>query len=280
MTTTLTRPTPEAEAEAPATAERVSRARPAGFWRDVRSVAGRAVRSLPREPEFLLPALLIPTFFYAVNIGALQDVAEQQPGLDFIAFQLPVAIIFAVTGLSRATMLALDIQGGYFEKLLVTPTKRSALLLGLMVADIVLVLSLSTLVVGMGYLVGVRFATGLPGILAFLALSTAWGLAFTGFPYAAALRTGNPAAVNTAFLLFFPFAFLTSALLPVESLTGWMQTVAVWNPVTYLLDGMRSLVLEGWVATSLLKAMAAVLGVGALSFTLAMGGLRKRVARG
>ena len=280
MTATLTPADTTPDASGPAPAEPPTVARPAGFWRDVRSVAGRAVRSLPREPEFLLPALLIPAFFYAVNIGALQDVAEQQPGLDFKAFQLPVAIIFAVTGLSRATMLALDIQGGYFEKLLITPTRRSALLLGLMVADVVLVLSLSSLVVAMGHLVGVRFATGITGVLAFLLLSTAWGLAFTGFPYAAALRTGNPAAVNTAFLLFFPFAFLTSALLPVESLTGWMQTVAVWNPVTYLLDGMRSLVLEGWVAADLMKAVAAVVGVGALSFTLAMGGLRKRVARG
>lgn len=280
MTATLTPADTTPDASGPAPADPPTVARPAGFWRDVRSVAGRAVRSLPREPEFLLPALLIPAFFYAVNIGALQDVAEQQPGLDFKAFQLPVAIIFAVTGLSRATMLALDIQGGYFEKLLITPTRRSALLLGLMVADIVLVLSLSSLVVAMGHLVGVRFATGITGVLAFLLLSTAWGLAFTGFPYAAALRTGNPAAVNTAFLLFFPFAFLTSALLPVESLTGWMQTVAVWNPVTYLLDGMRSLVLEGWVAADLMKAVAAVVGVGALSFTLAMGGLRKRVARG
>ena len=280
MTATLTPADTMPDASGPAPADPPTVARPAGFWRDVRSVAGRAVRSLPREPEFLLPALLIPAFFYAVNIGALQDVAEQQPGLDFKAFQLPVAIIFAVTGLSRATMLALDIQGGYFEKLLITPTRRSALLLGLMVADVVLVLSLSSLVVAMGHLVGVRFATGITGVLAFLLLSTAWGLAFTGFPYAAALRTGNPAAVNTAFLLFFPFAFLTSALLPVESLTGWMQTVAVWNPVTYLLDGMRSLVLEGWVAADLMKAVAAVVGVGALSFTLAMGGLRKRVARG
>ncbi len=280
MTATLTPADTTPDASGPAPADPPTVARPAGFWRDVRSVAGRAVRSLPREPEFLLPALLIPAFFYAVNIGALQDVAEQQPGLDFKAFQLPVAIIFAVTGLSRATMLALDIQGGYFEKLLITPTRRSALLLGLMVADVVLVLSLSSLVVAMGHLVGVRFATGITGVLAFLLLSTAWGLAFTGFPYAAALRTGNPAAVNTAFLLFFPFAFLTSALLPVESLTGWMQTVAVWNPVTYLLDGMRSLVLEGWVAADLMKAVAAVVGVGALSFTLAMGGLRKRVARG
>ena len=89
-------------------------ARPAGFWRDVLTVARRSVRSLGREPEFIIPAVVIPAFFYAVNIGALQDVAEQQPGFDFKAFQLPVAIIFAVTGVSRAGVLVTDIQSGSF----------------------------------------------------------------------------------------------------------------------------------------------------------------------
>lgn len=260
--------------------EATTLARPSGLVGDIVTVAKRALRSLPREPEFLAPALFIPAFFYAINIGALQDVAEQQPGLDFKAFQLPVAIIFAVTGLSRANVLVLDIQGGYFDKLLVSPVRRVPLLLGLMVADIVLVWTLSLLVVGMGLLVGVRFETGILGLLMFLTIATAWGLAFTGFPYAVALRTGNPAAVNSTFLIFFPFAFLTSAFLPLESLTSWMQAVARWNPVTYLLDGMRSLVSDGWDGVALLKAFGAVGVVGAVSFFLAFSALRGRVARG
>ena len=105
-------------------------------------------------------------------------------------------------------------------------------------------------------------------------------MAFTGFPYAVALRTGNPAAVNSAFLIFFPFAFLTSAFLPVEALTSWLREIARWNPVTYLLDGMRSLVSDGWDGVDLLQAFAAVLGVGATSFYLAFRALRGRVARG
>lgn len=255
-------------------------ARPAGFWGDIVTVARRAIRSLPREPEFLAPALFIPAFFYAINIGALQDVAERTPGFDFKAFQLPVAIIFAVTGLSRANVLVLDIAGGYFDKLLASPVRRGPLLLGLMVADVLLVLGLSLLVVAMGFVVGVRFETGLPGLLVFLLLSSSWGLAFTGFPYAVALRTGNPAAVNSTFLIFFPFAFLTSAFLPLESLTSWLRAIARWNPVTYLLDGMRSLVTDGWDALALAKAFGAVAGVGAVSFVLAFSSLRGRVARG
>src|SRR5687768_3581329 len=142
-------------------------ARTAGFWADMVSVAGRAVRRLPREPETILPALIVPVFFYVVNIGALGPVAEAASGLDFKAFQLPVAIVFAVTGLSQANALVTDIQTGYFDRLLLTPIRRLALLLGLMVADFVLVVTLSLPVVLLGFVTGVRFETGALGVIAF-----------------------------------------------------------------------------------------------------------------
>jgi ABC-2 type transport system permease protein len=114
-------------------------------------------------------------------------------------------------------------------------------------------------------------------MLVFIALAVAWGLAFTGFPYAIALKTGNPIAVNNAFLLFFPFAFLTTAYVPQEQMTGWLATAADYNPVTYLLSGMRSLILEGWNGSALLQAFLASAIVGAISFTLAFTALRGRV---
>ncbi|MGI9594643.1 MAG: ABC transporter permease [Acidimicrobiales bacterium] len=259
----------------------MSLAKPSGFVRDLMTVARRALRSLLREPEAIIPALTIPVFFYAVNIGALQDLAEAGPNpIDFKAFQLPVAIVFAVTGVSRANMLVTDIQSGYLDKLLVTPVRRVALLLGMMVADFVLVFCLSSLVVVLGYAIGVRFESGLLGVLIFLLISSAWGLAFTGFPYTVALRTGNPAAVNSAFLIFFPFAFLTTSFLPMEALTSWLQTLATWNPVTYLLAGLRSLISGGWVGSELVKALAAVGGIGIVTFSMAFSSLSKRVATG
>ena len=117
------------------------------------------------------------------------------------------------------------------------------------------------------------------GMIMFIALAVAWGLAFTGFPYAIALKTGNPIAVNNAFLLFFPFAFLTTAYVPQEQMTGWLSTAADYNPVTYLLAGMRSLILEGWDASALGQAFLASAVVGAISFTLAFTALRGRVHR-
>lgn len=256
------------------------RARHAGFWADLWSVAGRAVRRLPREPETILPALIVPVFFYVVNIGALGPVAEQASGLDFKAFQLPVAIIFAVTGLSQANALVTDIQTGYFDRLLLTPIKRLALLLGLMVADFVLVVTLTLPVILLGFITGVRFETGVIGILAFILMAAAWGLCFTGFPYAIALKTGNPGAVASSFILFFPFAFLTTSFMPLEFLSGWLAAVAKVNPVTYLLEGLRALVMQGWAWAPIGKGLLAVAVVGTVSLSMALAALRGRVRRG
>ncbi|MCU1458406.1 MAG: type transporter [Actinomycetia bacterium] len=264
-------------------------ARERGFFHDVSAIAGRALRSIPREPEAIIPALIVPVFFFVVNIGSLQNAAQGAaraaggsgaPPFDFKAFQVPVAIIFAVTGVSRASALVTDIQDGYFDRLLMTPIKRISLLLGLMVADFALVIALSIPVLILGFILGVRFETGILGALLFLLMAGGWGLVFTGFPYAIALKTGNPAAVNSSFILFFPFAFLTTSFLPQSQLTGWLSTIADYNPVTYLLEGLRSLIMVGWDAESLLKGLAAIAGVGLVSMTLAFSALRGRLKRG
>jgi ABC-2 type transport system permease protein len=257
------------------------RARKAGFLRDVWSVAIRALRALPREPEMIFPALIIPVFFFTVNIGTLQDFAEQGiAGLDFRAFQLPTAIVFAVTGISRAHALVTDIQSGYFDRMLMSPVRRLALLLGLMVADLALVMALTLPVLVLGFAVGVGFETGVLGVLLFVLLAGFWGLAFTGFPYAIALKTGSPGAVASSFILFFPFAFLTTATLPQEALTGWLETISRYNPMTYLLAALRSLLYGGWQAEPLLEGILAIAGVAVVSMSLALAALRGRVARG
>ncbi len=93
-------------------------------------------------------------------------------------------------------------------------------------------------------------------MIVFIAYGAMWGLAFAGFPYAIALKTGNPAAVNSSFILFFPFAFLTTSFLPQEALTGWLETIATYNPVTYVLEGLRSLITVGWEWDALAEGAA------------------------
>ena len=257
------------------------KARQSSFLGDIWAVAIRALKALPREPEAIIPALIIPVFFYTVNIGTLQDFAENNiTGLDFRAFQLPTAIVFAVTGISRAPALVTDIQSGYFDRLLASPMRRLALLLGLMVADLVLVMALSLPVIALGLLFGVGFETGVAGVLVFILLTGLWGLVFTGFPYAIAFKTGSPGAVGASFILFFPFAFLTTATLPKEALTGWLDTVATFNPMTYLLAALRSLLYGGWQFDELFKGLLAIGVVGIVSIPLALATLKGRVERG
>lgn len=258
---------------APITAKR------AGFLAEVLAIWIRALRLISRDPEAVIPALVVPVFFFAVNVGALQNLAENLPGIDYKAFQLPVAILFAATGNTRAITLVTDIQTGYFDRLSLTPVNRLALLIGFTLADVVLVAALTIPVLILGFGVGVRFESGPLGVLAFVGIAGLWAIAYSGLPYAIALKTGNPAAVNSSFLLFLPFVFLTSVFLPREAMTEWMSTVAAYNPVTYLLEGMRSLVMVGWDAEALAKALGAIGGLGVVSLGLALWALRGRVTK-
>jgi ABC-2 type transport system permease protein len=180
-------------------------ARPAGFFRDIASIAARSIRQLPRDIEFIGPALFIPVFFLSVNVGSLQNVAGfTDIQIDYKAYQLPVSIVFAVTGVTRAQALVLNIQEGYFDRLMLTPVSRRALLLGHRAADFVLVICLSIPVVIVGFIIGVRFPTGPLGVIAFIVIAALWGVVYTGIPYAIALKTGNPGAVNSSFMLSSP----------------------------------------------------------------------------
>ena len=190
-----------------------------------------------------------------------------------------MAVLFAVTGISRAITVVTDIQSGYFDRLVISPVNRFALLLGLMVADFTLVLALTVPVIIMGFIAGVHFATGAPGILVFMFLSALWGLIFSGFPYAIALKTGNPAAVNVSFLLFFPFLFMTTLFVPQEAMTGWMAAVADYNPVTYLLAALRALISEGWEPMTIVYGLVAMLGVAVVSIGMAFAALNSRATR-
>jgi ABC-2 type transport system permease protein len=257
------------------------RARPASFLRDVSAIAGRALRAVPRELETVIPPIFIALFFFVVNIGTLQRVTETtNTGFDIKAFMMPTAILIGVTGVSRAGSLVLDIQDGYFDRLLLTPVRRLAILIGHMVADVVVACLLTVPILLLGLALGVHIESGPLGLVVFVAMAGLWSLAFAGFGYAIALKTGNPAAVNSAFLLFFPFLFMTSSYVPRGQLSGWLNTIAAWNPVTYVLEGQRSLVNNGWQWGQLGSALLAVGVVAVISMSLCFAALRGRTRRG
>ncbi len=253
-------------------------ARPAGFGHDLATIAGRALRAVPRDPAAVIPPVFIALFFFIVNIATLKKLTGNHPGFSYTAFEMATAILLGVTGVSRAPALVLDIQTHYLDRLLLTPVRRTAILIGHMAADVAVAAALTAPIMVLGAVLGVRFEGGALGIVAFVVLASLWSLAFAGFGYAIALKTGNPAAVNSTFLLFFPFLFLTDSYVPRGQLSGWLSTVAGFNPVTYLLDGLRSLVLgTGWQWGQLGQALAAIALVGLVSMTLCFAALRGRV---
>jgi len=257
------------------------RARPAGFLTDVVAVAGRALRAVPRDLESVMPPVFISLFFFLVNVGTLQNLTERNiPNFDYTAFMMPTAILLGVTGVSRAPALVIDVQDGYFDRLLLTPVRRIAILLGHLCADVTVAAALTVPILVVGFAMGVRFDAGPLGVAAFVLIAALWSLAFSGFGYAVALKTGNPGAVNSMFLLFFPFLFLTTSYVPKNQLSGWLHAVAAWNPVTYLLEGLRSLVTTGWDAGDLGAALLAVVIVGVLSMSMCFAALRGRIRRG
>jgi len=158
------------------------RARPTGFVHDVATIAGRALRAVPRDIEAVIPPVLIATFFFVVNIATLERLTEGTiGGFDYTAFQMPTAVLLGVTGVSRAPALVLDVQNGYFDRLLMTPMKRTAILLGHLVADVAVAALLTVPILTLGLVLGTGFETGVIGLVAFVLGAAAWSLAFAGF---------------------------------------------------------------------------------------------------
>lgn len=240
-------------------------------------VGVREIRTVWRTPAAFLPGLFIPIFFYFIQVGALSGFAKAAGLSNYKAFQLPVSILFAVSNGGAGLNMVTDIETGYFDKLLLTPAPRFALLIGSMAADFSRVFFQGLLVAFVALLAGLDFATGAVGAFAMVVIASLWGLAYSAIGYAIALKTGNSQATQSAFVFFFPLMFLTTSFAPKEALSGWLQTAATYNPITYLLDAMRSLSMVGWDPEALLKGLLAIGAVGVVTVSLALLAMRGRV---
>ena len=248
------------------------------FVRGTWYIGRREIRLVWRTPAALLPGLFIPVFFFFVQAGSLTKVAQASGFVgNYKAFILPVSILFAVSNGGAGLNMVQDIESGYFDKLVLTPTNRLALLLGAMGADFARVLVQGLFTAFVAYLVGVHWATGAVGLIAMVALASLWGLAYSAMGFGIALKTGSAQATQSAFVLFFPFVFLTTSFAPKEALSGWLATAATYNPMTYLLSGMRGLGLEGWHLRPIVGALLAIGVVASITITAAMMALRGRV---
>jgi ABC-2 type transport system permease protein len=128
-----------------------------------------------------------------------------------------------------------------------------------------------------GLIFGAGMEAGVLGFVAILVMGCAFGIGYAGIGLAIALRTGNAQASQAGFLLFFPLLFISPAFAPKDNFEGWLKFLATLNPVTYILEGMRSLVLDGWEWDKLAYAALAIAGLGAFTLTMTMLSLRYRI---
>ena len=240
-------------------------------------LAKREIRNALRAPSSYVPALFMPLFFYYVQSGSLGRTFAQGSGLDnYEAFVLPLSLMFAMSNDAAGLNMVVDVERGYFDKMLLAPVSRISIVLGAMGASYARVLVQGTIVCAVTLATGLRFETGLVGVIGLVLLASFWGIAYAGFGIAVALKTGNSQATQGSMFFIFPLMFLTTAFAPMEALDGWLRTVARFNPLTYLLDGLRAFSLTGDLG-DVPGALAAIFGVAALSLTLSFKALAGRL---
>ena len=234
----------------------------------------RASREVLRYPAATIPTLFIPLFFLAVNIGQISKTFPSSTpflkGQGYAAFQLPVSLMFAVATAISGVALVTEIDLGYFDKLLVAPIRRSSIIFGRLTADLVRGLGGSALVLLVGLAFGVHVRTGVPGAILIVLLSASFGVAYAGFGILIALRTRNVQATQSSFILFFPLLFLTPNFVPFDRLSSLMDTLARINPISYVIVGIRSLVIDGWRPGEIGVAIGVIVGLVAILTALSL----------
>jgi ABC-2 type transport system permease protein len=233
----------------------------------------RSLREALRQPDALFMTMFIPIFFLVVNTGQAAEIFPSDStgfleGQGYGAFQLPITLLLAASFGMAALFLVEEIEGGYFDKLRAIPIPRYAIVLGRLVAEGAKCIVISILIVVIALPFGISIASGPLGFVLLILLSALWGVVYAGFMQLIALKTRSAAATNSGGLIFFPLLFLTPNFVPRDLLTEPMEVAATLNPVTYLMEALRSLILEDLVWADIWPGFAVVAVLGAVMLAL------------
>jgi ABC-2 type transport system permease protein len=250
----------------------------------VGQLARRSVIRTLRRPAQIVPALVFPLFLLAVNSAGLARATELPgfPTSSYLTFALAIAFLqgglFSVMG--SGADVASDIETGFLNRLALTPLHRGALLGGLLAGSLVMGSLQAFTYLTVGLLFGAELATGVAGFLAIVVLAMAIAVAFGAIGIFVALRVGSGEAVQALFPVFFVFLFLSSMTLPLDLIhAGWFHAVATVNPVSYLLEAFRSLLIEGWRLPDIALGFGIAVALAGLGVAAASGALKTRLAR-
>lgn len=247
-------------------------------------LARRSVVRTLRQPAMVISALFFPMLLLAINAGGL-DAAANIPGfpadsyLDFaLAFPLVQGALFGTT--AAGSEFARDIENGFLNRLSLTPMRPVALLAGLLCGVVALGLLQGVVFLTVGIVAGVDIQSGLLGMAVLVLFSALVALGFGALGTALALRTGSGEAVQSFFPVFFVTIFFSSISLPRDLIeAGWFRTVATLNPVSYIVEGIRSLIITGWDFQALALGFGFSAAIVAVGLAGASAALKTRMAR-
>jgi ABC-2 type transport system permease protein len=239
--------------------------------RQTGALAWRSVLGTVRTPQALFPSLFFPLALMAIFTASFGDAPGAIPGFPpvrgFIDFALAGAIVqgILIGGTSAGSAFALDIEGGFFDRLVASPVSRTAILAGRLAGGVTLAMAQTILFLAIGIAFGARVEGGVAGVAILLVLACLMAVAVSGLGVYLGLRTGSAEAVQGTFPLFFVMLFFSSAFFPRETMTGWFRTVADLNPISYLVEAMRDLVITGVDLRPTLTGLAVVIALAALA---------------
>jgi ABC-2 type transport system permease protein len=255
-----------------------------GTAEQVAEVARRSFLRSIRQPATVVPAMIFPLFLLAVNTAGL-DATTDIPGFptdSYLSFALAVPFIqgaiFAL--LNSGTDLATDIETGFLNRLALTPLGGAALLAGTLGGSMALGLVQAAGFIAVGFAVGAEFEAGLAGIPVLIVLSLWISFAFGCVGTFFALRVGTGEAMQSLFPIFFVFLFFSSMALPRDLIEqDWFRTIATINPISYLIEGIRSLFIVGWDGEALALAFGIAAIIATVFLSAAAVSLRTRLVR-
>ncbi len=247
-------------------------------------IAGRAVRRTLRNPAQLVFPILFPLVLLAVNASGLDAATKVRgfPAASYLDFALAIPFMQGAlfAALNGGQDLARDIEGGFLDRLAMTPMSGAALLAGQLGGALFMGVVSAVLYLLVGIAFGAGIAAGFGGALVLLALAITISFAFACFGTLVALRAGSGEAVQGFFPLFFVLLFLSSAFFPRDLIEqDWFRTIATYNPVSYMVEGIRSLVILGWDGQALAQAFAIALVAIVGFLALSSRALRTRLVR-
>lgn len=247
------------------------------------ALSRRAIVNTFRQPRYFIPTLLFPLLFMAISSSAFGRTTEI-PGFpeadSFLQFLICTTIIQGAlfSSVAAGSAMAVDIEGGFFERLIASPVARSSIIAGRVMGSFVFGFFQTWLYIGIASVFGMRAEGGLLGLLGVSVVAAVFSAGVGSIAAAFAIRTGSSEAVQGAFPLLFSLMFLSSGFFPRTLMHGWFQTAAGLNPLSHMIEGLRHQVISGVDLGELGGALAIAFGFFAFGLGMSLLALRGRLA--